>query len=389
MLILLNSQNDYLSYIEKLYEDMARNMEDLRKNTPEKSTIVHLQSKKDQIEESKSESVYSEISTSTEIQPSRETIGEPPSSVETGVIIIRGKEGRLSGREITRIIDSAHFTTAAIVVDRIIRKAEVKIICSSKNDTEILLRDLKQNEILNKKIISFKQTPRLQKSIILNVPEQVTEEYIVSSINGEYILRKEDLIVLRNQSAKNPGLRNWIVLLSPSLLRAIIEDKGILLGASKYKVCPLTTVARCNNCQMFTHPTKFCQNKTYCANCGKNHEEKSCQNESSCINCNESNKRDNTTYDINHKASSFTCPIYKILYDKERKKLNEQFFRTVTPKLNSYPPLKNSSAEGRSRDESAIYDIPPFPYGHEFYSYDGGPGGEPGRWSWGPQNGNY
>lgn len=240
------------------------------------------------------------------------------------------------------------------------------------------MKDLKASENLAKHHFITLHRPFYQKSIILNVPEVIDENYIKEAIEGEYITKKDDFRLLRNQPSRSRGEKNWIVLLVPSLLRAIIKDRGLLLGPSKYLTRPLTTVQRCQNCLAFGHNERSCRNDSLCQNCGQIHQERTCKNPTMCINCKEHNKKYGTNFKTNHKSSIINCPTYQQIYSYERQKLNEQYLH-FTPRGSSFVDnlredeqrSSNIHFSHISRNVPLNEDIPPFQSYPPFFNIDG------------------
>lgn len=219
------------------------------------------------------QSIYSLASTST---PSSESTREasPPKNEDalekSKAIYIKAKT-KQTGRRVSQLLDSARIVTSAIVTGRVIMKNEVRVECKTTRDADVLREDLHNNPIFNEKLMIFKKLPHLQWTILLGVPEEINEAYLMNSIQSEYIVKKQELLIIKNMTAKVAGTKNWIILMVPTLLQCLIEDRGLLLGASRYPVRPFTQITRCRRCQAFDHVEKYCRNSPFCVNCGKKH----------------------------------------------------------------------------------------------------------------------
>lgn len=72
-------------------------------------------------------------------------------------VIAREKSRCKTARDISSIIDNSRLVTAALVLEIIQLSFEVKFICPSSDDAEVLLHDFRENTKLNKVLIFFKQ----------------------------------------------------------------------------------------------------------------------------------------------------------------------------------------------------------------------------------------
>lgn len=389
---ILNRQMGYMQHLSQQYHKITQQ---LNIDTDLEEEILP---KHDKTPESQN-SIYSEVSNTSELErtPLQEKekntkiirtsynkkegpdFSTPITTIKNkeekgaNIIVIRAKGRKMRAEEISRAIDKAHIVTQAQVIEKLLGNSEVKLLCKTKQDSNQLLKDLQSTATLTRNYKVSHYTPFYQKSILLNVPEQFDEKYIHDSISNEYEIRKDDLRILRNQPSRAKGEKNWIVLLVPSLLKAIIEDRGLLLGPSKYLMRPLTTILRCKNCQIIGHSTKSCKNQPQCDNCGVTHMQEECKASASCVNCRIDNNTKKSSKDLQHRASSLDCPTYQHFYKKERQRLNEQYLNFTK---NNRPEQKERRGDFRTSCDYALdqysqyppYGInTPYPY---YYSYE-------------------
>lgn len=62
---------------------------------------------------------------------------------EDNIVVIRAKNRKKTANDISNSIDSEHIVTQAKVVERIHRRFEVRFICKTNKDAEIILKDLR------------------------------------------------------------------------------------------------------------------------------------------------------------------------------------------------------------------------------------------------------
>lgn len=147
------------------------------------------------------------------------------------------------------------------------------------------------------------------------------------------------------------------MLITPHLLKVIIKGNGLLLGASMFKVTPLTMVQRCVKSQSFTHIQTYCNNDTYCVNCNEKHLSENCTEHLACINCKKNNIQQGALYNTKHKDSSIDCPYYKNIHKKERSRLNE-IYLLKTPNQRTNDSSKTSKKNSQSKFQDINSESP-------------------------------
>lgn len=158
---------------------------------------------------------------------------------------------RMTGTEINRAIPSHNTVTSTVAVDIISQKSKVETFCRCDKNADILKRDLQQNQVLNKFLSFVGKSTILQISILLGVPEAITTDYITAYLENNYNFCTDEIKMPKHQPSRSQGLKIWIILLSPSLLKVIIRDEGLSIGLKLCRVRHLTSVLHCHKCQIF------------------------------------------------------------------------------------------------------------------------------------------
>lgn len=240
-------------------------------------------------------------------------------------IVAKGLE-RLSGKAIFSIITKHNFVTTIHPEKVTLLNYHMEFLCKNKTDQVSLMREFQTHQKLNKELTFKTQTPDQHKMILIGVPAQIPKTALEAELARNYNAHPDEVILLKDlKNKKDPGAKDWILLMPRELGQSLIADGDLILGLHNCPLRPHTSIQRCRNCQSLTHPTKFCQNEAHCANCGKKHPERQCDASPSCVNCLESNKYHDTHYDHWHRASDSGCPSYRIHYGRERERLDAIF----------------------------------------------------------------
>ena len=112
-----------------------------------------------------------------------------------------------------------------------------------------------------------------------------------------------------------------VVKVSLPFRKAILDMKNrLFVSYFKCIVYNQLNVNRCNKCQRFGHYARDCKNNACCAKCNGNHETNSCghskESPSKCANCVRANK---PTHD--HRADDSVCPCYIVEHGKKKQNL--------------------------------------------------------------------
>ncbi|XP_023212914.1 uncharacterized protein LOC111615712 [Centruroides sculpturatus] len=103
--------------------------------------------------------------------------------------------------------------------------------------------------------------------------------------------------------------KNWVVEVSPTLQRRLINGNKINVEWSRCRIADFCPVLQCFKCLEYNHAAKDCpHNEPICSHCAENHVYKECPNrgkEPLCYNC-KKGKNSN----CKHNARDSSCPIY-------------------------------------------------------------------------------
>lgn len=92
--------------------------------------------------------------------------------------------------------------------------------------------------------------------ILLKVPKGVEPAYIISLNAISYNFKDGDIKILRPQTRRLPGTKNWILRMVTRLSKNVISDEGIYIGR---KLCCLRLQSinlRCRLYQFLGHIKK-------------------------------------------------------------------------------------------------------------------------------------
>ena len=219
-------------------------------------------------------------------------------------------------------------------VEKVIVDQNIDIENSYKNKlgkTVIVCKSIEQRDDLKSQISSvipalpLKSVGNLNKSVVVaGFNNDYTEDNIVDTLlsHNHFI---SDFIALKSSSLidnhisvvtvkplKNDANLSQVVLRISPDLRELITKNGDKLRVGM-KRCPVYNrffVKRCFGCQQYGHFHAQCPTKNIfsCSNCAGDHESRVCEASSSdhrCVNCMRAGKTD-----INHTASSLSCPVF-------------------------------------------------------------------------------
>lgn len=113
----------------------------------------------------------------------------------------------------------------------------------------------------------------------------------------------EQFCIQGSRSSKNQGTNNWLLLLSPTQLKMVINSGDLFTDPKHCRVRTFTTISRCRKCQLLGHSAKVCPNITHCENCSFEHSVTDCSSPLLCINCHSSNQTLKTDFSTSRKSS--------------------------------------------------------------------------------------
>lgn len=127
---------------------------------------------------------------------------------------------------------------------------------------------------------------KLQKCVLFDVLESITADSTTAALSNSYKFSPEEFKFFKHQPSRLQWSKNWIILIAPSPLKAIIKNGAYSnFGRKLCRIRPFTSVVRCHKCQLFGRPKKHWPNEIYCDNCGDEHCSTCCSCIYCCINC--------------------------------------------------------------------------------------------------------
>lgn len=233
---------------------------------------------------------------------------------------------RLTGEQIIKELQKHIAPPPNTLMKTVTRKFHVEVVCYSIADKTNMMNTIQNNQDLNKFLTCKTKSTQLEKCILLNVPDNITEDHISNAFLTKAVAVKDEVLFLRKLKSRTPGNSNHIILLPVALAQTIMRQGPLQLGLTNCLLRPHTIVQRCRRCQSLNHTTNKCKNDRHCVNCANQHpEEPNCTEPECCINCQDSNEENKTSYDTSHKASDPNCPTYKAAYSMERERLDAIF----------------------------------------------------------------
>ena len=196
-----------------------------------------------------------------------------------------------------------------IILTKPLRCSEVVSIVgfSNKHNTENIIKViLKQSNSL----LSFFAHEQPIEESFLNLTNQKSDHSIYELNNTKHFK-----LLAMQKLKNNEDLSQLILKVSPAL-RNIFKNLGdrLFIGLRSSRIYDQVQVVRCYNCQEFGHIKPNCTKALQCSKCLENYDSRTCKiTDFQCLNCHKSG------LDINHSASSSSCPFFKAEYIKLQK----------------------------------------------------------------------
>ena len=216
----------------------------------------------------------------------------------------------------------------------------LQLDCSRTKNGKILVKSTTSDSLstLKESLTSIKDKvnvedikPRRSKVILFDAPKapkrEETEHTPLLEAYKEDFIRPTlirylghsdvDFRLVRIMSSSDGFGSNLVLELEHRYAQILLQQKRLTIGFSSCNVRQYYTVNRCLNCQSFEHPTRLCQNRSFCGKCSQEHLTKNCtipftnSRQLYCINCHDENKEDHKNRDVHHAASSGRCPVFK------------------------------------------------------------------------------
>lgn len=151
---------------------------------------------------------------------------------------------------------------------------------------------------------------------IFGIDSEVTRTVLADRICRQNAVEfADDEFNIRNGFLENRESGIWVACLdvSPSLHRALLAKKKLMIGWTSCRVEDYVHVIRCSNCCKYGHTRHFCQQvDCTCKFCATLHSPTSmCPTDvKKCNACLHSNLTYNTEYTTTHAFTDKTCPVY-------------------------------------------------------------------------------
>jgi len=192
----------------------------------------------------------------------------------------------------------------------------------SLNSQETLYKELmKHSKTILSEYTIYKASPPLTRITILGVDNDITNDEIISNISNlacNNLASSSEVKITRRTKPIN-GKINVLLFAPRSTGSKLIELGRIFLGLEGCKIIEGIYVKQCFNCFGFNHVSSDCKAPSICNRCHGPHSTRDCtlndRKHYKCANC-ILYKHD----DVNHSATSFSCPIFKEKNETERQK---------------------------------------------------------------------
>lgn len=157
------------------------------------------------------------------------------------------------------------------------------------------------------------------KSVIINQNDSIQNS----------IKDPNDLIFKFKRPNKNEKLYNAVFMTAPYLWRTILKSQKLNVDHQRVYFEEFTPLLQCYKCLSYGHTRKLCKNNdTYCSHCSKSgHEFKDCPvkkdlSKVTCHNCKTLSEKSKGSSDINHSATSDSCPRRQYMIDRTRSRVD-------------------------------------------------------------------
>jgi hypothetical protein len=200
----------------------------------------------------------------------------------------------------------------------------------TKNETDKnRLKDFLQKQPISNDLTIEDKTPLRRKVIFYNIPDSLTEEKLIDSINQKlnFTADTDEILVMSKIEGKKAN-EHWVVSLPRLNAIELTKFKSLQIGFRKIFFKKFFNITRCTVCQTLNeHTAQECKLKRYCSLCAEDHNYKDCRSKTlNCINCELYNKRClrysvdkndpilNQLRNTNHSAASTQCPTFMEKY---------------------------------------------------------------------------
>lgn len=230
-----------------------------------------------------------------------------------GLIIYPAKPTTKASHFVRELIKATFSPTDFGLREPVLREVRdgVLVLSDEGQGLEKLREAIKNHPKTSDILLSREPKERKPQFIVSGVDAEVKESEITSSLVQQNKLEAQPTEIKIMQKFNHGSTSTIIIETEPKVFQQLKEKKKVLLG---WTSCPMREnlyLPRCNRCLQIGHTYRHCTNSVRCNNCSGTHEEQDCENNNpECLNCKESNRKWNTNFDSNHKASDTNCPVY-------------------------------------------------------------------------------
>ncbi|XP_023222701.1 uncharacterized protein LOC111624139 [Centruroides sculpturatus] len=207
-----------------------------------------------------------------------------------------------------------------------IRDKGLCIRVGNRNQSKILERAINEIPDMNSKIICKKSEGRRPRVILLNVPQAIPEEKILTYVHSQNNIWNEielekfkeecRISTIITRGNQKPNCRHVVLSVTSQIINIFIREKHISMDWATIKVDDSVPILRCYRCCGTGHKARTCTNKQHCSHCGKDHKFLKCdrlREPPCCINCHNENKQqtNDKKNPTNNSALHPNCPIAK------------------------------------------------------------------------------
>lgn len=242
-------------------------------------------------------------------------------SKNSAVVIIKPKENKQNSEKTEEDIKKS-IDPISVNIDRFrkINNGGIVIECKDVKSTN----DLKEIAVekLGEKYKIQSPTLFKPKIKIIGISENLSDaeiEYCLKNQNKH--LENKDIKLMRKYKTVGNKISAIIELDEESF------EECMNLGRLKIKweICRIyeeLNVYMCHKCCGFNHKASECKNKEACKKCAGEHDLLQCKSdEEKCINCKIASEKYGLKLDINHRASSWDCAVFKRKIDIGRRQV--------------------------------------------------------------------
>jgi hypothetical protein len=250
-------------------------------------------------------------------------------------IIVEAKEKTTTIDELKKLIDENLKVVENGIKLNGIKKSKDKIIINVNKEHHEMVRTM-LIESINEKCVIRDPIIKDPQIIIKNIEKDLNKDEITNALKNQNreLFTDDSTIKLDHVFGKKEGNVQHIIITTDKEARKKIIQKGsVYIGYISAKAETYIPIMQCSRCSRFGHkyhknnPAKQCKREWRCLFCGDNHDPDKCpmknqKNQHQCINCSTHNKnlkRNESSYQTNHKSTDKRCQCYQQKFKQQKK----------------------------------------------------------------------